>query len=121
MTSPHDQPNTNELVRSVRDFLSESIISEVSDELEFHCRIAINILTMVERELDLHGQHSATHRARLEEFGVKTDAELADLISKGRLDGRYNEINAALRTATWDKLSVVNPKYVYPHDDPLSA
>jgi Domain of unknown function (DUF6285) len=121
MTESYDQPTATELLAAVRHFLSSTVANEVSDQLAFHCRVAANLLTIVERELAAEHEHATAHRARLDRLGMADDAELAAAISSGAVDDRYAEVNAVLREAVWDKLTVANPKYVRPFDDPLTA
>lgn len=121
MTAPYDRPTATELVATVRQFVADTLASEVSGQLAFHCRVAANMLAIVERELAVAPHHAAAHRARLAELGVADDTELAAEIISGGFDDRYEQLNAALRAAVWDKLAVANPKYVRPYTDPLSA
>ena len=80
--------------------------------LQFHTRVAINVLAMVERELVLGPAHEAAHLDRLRSLGVADDAELAAAIRSA------NSTIVWPRCARWcgqsvrDKLAVANPKYL---------
>jgi Domain of unknown function (DUF6285) len=121
MTDVYDRPTATELLTAVRHFLSTTLSDEVSGQLAFHCRVAANMLAIVERELASQQEHAIAHRARLDRLGMADDAELAAAIASGAVDDRYPDVNAALRDAVWDKLAVANPKYVRPFDDPRTA
>jgi hypothetical protein len=121
MSDRYDRPTASELLAAVRRFLSSTLSDEVSGRLAFHCRVAANMLAIVERELASEREHTAAHRARLSRLEMVDDAELAAKIASGAADDRYTEINTALREAVWDKLAVANPKYVRPFTDPHTA
>lgn len=121
MTAPYDRPTATELLEAVRHFLSSTLSDEVSGRMAFHCRVAANMVAIVERELASGGEHATAHQARLSRLGMADDAELAEQIASGAVDDRYSEINAALRGAVWDKLAVANPKYVGHFTDPHTA
>ena len=109
--SPHDVPTAQQLVESVREWLERDVMAETSGRLQFHARVAINVLAMVERELQLGPRQAEDHAARLSRLGFDTDAELAAAIRDGDID-----ITTELRDDVWasvrDKLAVANPKYL---------
>ncbi len=84
---------------------------EPSGRLQFHARVAINVLAMVERELELGAEQlDVTHRdvCRL---GFADDAELAAAIRSGELDD-HGRVASAVWASVRDKLAVANPKYL---------
>jgi hypothetical protein len=109
--SPHDVPTAQQLVESVREWLQRDVLAETSGRLQFHARVAVNVLAMVERELQLGPQQAGDHAARLARLGFETDDELAAAIRDGDI-----EITEQLRADVWDsvrdKLAVANPKYL---------
>lgn len=121
MNAPYDRPTATELLESVRNFLSSTLSEELTGQLAFHCRVAANMLAIVEREIAAAGEHATAHRERLSRLGMADDAALASAIATGAVDDRYDEINTALREAVWDKLAVANPKYIRPFTDPHTA
>ncbi|WP_106399545.1 DUF6285 domain-containing protein [Actinocorallia populi] len=111
MPGPHDVPAARGLVEAVREFLERDVLPEASGRRRFHALVAANLLTMVERELELGPAQAEEHRERLAALGFGSDAELARAIRAGELDGRYGEVRAALLEAVAAKLAVANPAY----------
>lgn len=110
--NPHDVPTAAQLVESVREWLERDVATATEGRLKFHTRVAINVLAMVERELELGTDHAASHGDRLAQLGMADDAQLAAAIRSGDLDDRLEEVRALLRDAVADKLAVANPKYL---------
>ena len=109
---PHDAPDMAELVESVREWLERDVLTAVDGRLQFHTRVAINVLAMVERELDLGSEQADVHRRRLEALGCRDDAELAARIRAGDLDDRADEVREVVWASVKDKLRVANPRYL---------
>jgi hypothetical protein len=80
--------------------------------LQFHGRVAANVLATVERELTIGPPQAERHRQRLAELGVASDRELADAIRHGRLGHPAGKVEQALYDAVVDKLRVANPRYL---------
>jgi len=117
MAAPHDVPTAQQLVESVREWLERDVLMATDGRLRFHTRVAINVLSMVERELTLGPEQAAAHAARLAELGVTDDAELARRIRAGDMDDRLDEVKAAVWASVRDKLAVANPSYANPLGD----
>jgi hypothetical protein len=111
MTEPHDRPTATELVEAVREFLERDVMEATSGRIRFHTRVAINVLNMVQRELEMGAEQAAAHQQRLRQLGYEDDATLAAAIRRGDLDDRYDEVKAAITASVDDKLAVANPKY----------
>ncbi|MEQ4722676.1 DUF6285 domain-containing protein [Nonomuraea sp. B19D2] len=109
-TQPHDVPTAAELVAAVRGFLETDVLPAVEGRVRFHTRVAINMLGMVEREIQLGPDHAREHAARLAGLGVADDAELAAAIREGRL-ADDDVLVTALEQAVRAKLEVANPAY----------
>ena len=109
---PHDMPTSRELVESVREWLERDVLTGTTGRLQFHARVAINVLAMVERELDVGADQAAAHQQRLDALGCADDAELAARIRSGELDGDLEQVRALVWASVRDKLSVANPKYL---------
>jgi len=108
---PHDAPSAQELIESVREWLERDVLGATTGRLNFHARVAINVLAMVERELELGPQQAADHAARLQALGFADDAALAAAIRAGDVeDGE--ELREAIHASVRDKLRVANPKYL---------
>lgn len=110
--NPHDVPTAAQLVESVREWLERDVSTATEGRLKFHTRVAINVLAMVERELELGDGHATSHGDRLAQLGMADDAQLAAAIRSGDLDDRLEEVRALLSDTVTDKLAVANPKYL---------
>src|SRR5262249_53158919 len=108
---PHDKPSGPGLLRAVREFLgTEAVVTD--PRLAFHARVAANALRIAEREALLAAGHARDHRARLAALGCADDAELCAAIRDGSLDHRFDDVVAAVRAMTIDKLAVANPRHL---------
>ena len=112
MVNVHDEPSIGELIESVREWLERDVLAATDGRLQYHARVAINALSIVERELALGDQQQAAHAERLRLLGVADDAALAAAIRSGELDDRMDEVRALVWQSVRDKLTVANPKYL---------
>jgi hypothetical protein len=110
--SVHGSPTSAELIESVREWLERDVLPASDGRLKFHSRVAINVLAMVERELQLGAEQDSEHSDRLASIGMIDDAEFAAAIRNGDLDDRLDEVRAILRADVDAKLAVANPKYL---------
>lgn len=108
---PHDKPGGPGLLRAVREFLGTEAVA-TDPRLAFHARVAANALRIAEREALLAAGHARDHRARLAALGCADDAELCAAIRDGSLDHRFDDVVAAVRAMTIDKLTVANPRHL---------
>ncbi|HWW53224.1 MAG TPA: DUF6285 domain-containing protein [Acidimicrobiales bacterium] len=108
---PHDAPTAAELVEAVREFLEADVMDATDGRVQFHTRVAINVLGVVRRELELGQAQAARHAAGLARLGLPDDAALAAAIGTGVLDDRLDEVAAFVRQTVEDKLTVANPRY----------
>jgi hypothetical protein len=109
---PHDVPTSEQLVESVREWLERDVIPGTTGRLQFHARVAVNVLAMVERELAHGADQAAVHAQRLAQLGCADDDELARRIRNGELDDRLDEVRALVWASVRDKLAVANPRYL---------
>jgi uncharacterized protein DUF6285 len=100
-----DRPTAAELVQAVREFLERDVMTATEGRVQFHTRVAINALGMVERELQQGPVVEAFARERAAE------QELAARIRDGSFDDRLDEIRAEIRASVREKLLVANPGY----------
>ena len=112
MNGPHDLPSVAQLVEAVREFLEADVMAATDGRVQFHTRVAVNALRMVERELDLGAAQAEAHAADLARLGVADEADLAVAIREGRLDDRGDEVVEVLRRTVRAKLEVANPRYL---------
>ena len=109
---PHDSPTAEQLVEAVREWLERDVMPATQGRLQFHARVAVNVLSMVERELQLGPAMATAHEARLADLGAADEADLARMIREGELDDRLPEVRELVWASVRDKLSVANPKYL---------
>jgi aminoglycoside phosphotransferase (APT) family kinase protein len=107
----HDAPSVVELLDAVREFLVSDVMSGTDGRLRFHARVAANVVGMVGRQLVLGPGQDAAYAVLLSRLGVADDGELAAAIRTGALDGRADEVRAAVRAAVAAKLEVAHPGY----------
>jgi len=112
MTPPHDVPTIEQMVEAVREWLERDVMPTTEGRLQFHARVAANMLAMVERELQLGSEQADAHQRRLATLGFADEAALAAAIRSGDLDDRYEEVRAAVLATVCDKLAVANPRYL---------
>jgi hypothetical protein len=113
-----DRPNTAELVAAVREFLERDVMAATDGRVQFHTRVAVNVLNVVERELELGPELESAERARAAALlGHDGDAaalerELAAAIRSGALDDRIDEVRSHVRATVHEKLLIANPAYL---------
>jgi hypothetical protein len=110
--TPHDIPTAAQLVEAVREFLERDVMAATEGRVQFHTRVAVNVLGMVERELALGPAQAEAHAEGLDRLGVEDEGALAAAIRNGDLDDRMDEVKAFVRSTVEDKLRVANPKYL---------
>ncbi len=110
--NPHDVPTAAQLVESVREWLERDVIPGTQGRLQFHGRVAVNVLAMVERELAVGVEQAAVHAERLAQLGCVDETDLAARIRTGELDDRATEVRELVWASVRDKLAVANPKYL---------
>ena len=101
-----DRPTAAELVQAVREFLERDVMTATQGRVQFHTRVAINALGMVERELAQGPGAEADERERAAERA------LAARIRDGSLDNRLDEVRAEVKETVRRKLLVANPGYL---------
>ena len=77
-------------------------------QVNFHARVAANVLRIVERELPAARQPVAEALARL---GFADEAQLAAAIRRGALDDRAADVTDCLRALVSHRLAVAHPGY----------
>jgi hypothetical protein len=110
MTSGHGRPTAAELVAAVAEFLETDVRQSTTGQVNFHSRVAVNALRIVERELLADGQADGV-TAALAYVGCRDEAQLAAAIRVGELDGLDGQVQSALRALVGRRLSVAHPGY----------
>ena len=112
MSDLHDVPDAAALVEAVREFLEHDVMGATEGRVQFHTRVAVNVLGMVERELRDGAAQLEAHAAGLAELGVPDEKSLAEAIRAGDLDDRLDEVRAFVERSVRAKLEVANPRYL---------
>jgi hypothetical protein len=105
----YGRPTAAELVAAVADFLGNDVRAATEGQVNFHARVAANVLRIVEREL-LDGPADDV-AAALGGLGYTDEAQLAIAIRAGDLDDRRDEVLSCLRTIVRRRLEVAHPGY----------
>lgn len=108
----HQHPTAAQLAESVREFLERDIFPATEGQTQFHTRVAVNALKIIERELEYGPRQEHEHSGRLAALGVADDSELARSVRDGVLDDRYAEVLDAVTADVEAKLEVANPRYL---------
>ncbi|MGO9874473.1 MAG: DUF6285 domain-containing protein [Acidimicrobiia bacterium] len=113
-----DRPTASELVTAVREFLEHDVLAATDGRVQFHTRVAVNVLNIVARELDQAEALAALERRRAasvlgHDGDVRAlEGELATAIRNGTLDDRLAEVREHVRATVREKLLVANPGYL---------
>ncbi len=119
-----DRASAEELLGGVEAFLRKDVLPQLSGASIYKCRVAANILSIVQRELaqgdradsaELQGLQSLLGR---EGEGADSATQIDDLnaelcarIRNGELDSQRAVVRGHLRNTLEDKLAIANPKY----------
>jgi hypothetical protein len=112
MTAPHDRPTAAELLEALHEWMERDLLPGVDGRLQFHTRVAINMIDIVRRELELGPDQEIQHQEVLASFGMNDDAELAVAIRDGAFDAKLVDVLNRLRPVVEDKVRVANPRYL---------
>ena len=112
------RPPTGDLLDVVREFMERDLLPLLSAELWFQCKVAINILGVVVRELQMSPGVEAAERERLAAILGKPGSvddlnrELCALIRQGKIGAESPALVQHLRAITTDALKINNPKWI---------
>jgi len=118
---PPSRPTALELLDVVREFLEGDVLPRLAADVRFQCRIAINVLATVRRELEFGAASWSRERARL--AGLLGDADpdeslealnrqLARQIREGAIDVDDPALLGHLRRTVEEALAINNPKWL---------
>jgi hypothetical protein len=114
----HDRPTATELVAAVREYLERDVMPATEGRVAFHARVAVNVLGMVERELEVGAAQDVEEQERLVELLGRdgTVRELTEVLARGIRDGSldlpWSEMIESVRGTVRAKLEVANPGYL---------
>jgi hypothetical protein len=122
-----DRPTAEELLQAARDFCENDLLPNLTGRVQFHTRVLLNVLGILQREWE--GEEAAVRAeydrlrslleldepplsfADLRRKVRAANAELAEKIRAGALDDRFDETLDALRATTREKLEIANPNW----------
>ena len=121
---PQDRATAEELLAGVEKFLRNDVLPQLGGSSVYKCRVAANMLSIVQREL---AQGPAADKAELERLekllgrvsekeGLQAalddlNRELCARIRSGELDDQREAVVAHTRKTLIDKVGIANPKY----------
>jgi len=105
----YGRPTAAELVAAVADFLDNDVRASTEGQVNFHARVAANVLRIVERELLDESASGVTDA--LGELGFSDEAQLAAAIRAGELDDSAADVLPVLRALVRHRLAVAHPGY----------
>ncbi len=112
-----DRPTADEMLEAVEEFLRDKIMPAVSGHLNFHARVAANVIASVRREIAQSPEIEADQRERLTALlghdGALQDLnrELCEDIRGGKASLDDPALLEHLRRVAVENLGVDNPKY----------
>jgi hypothetical protein len=105
----YGRPTAAELVAAVADFLDNDVRAATEGQVDFHARVAANVLRIVGRELS--DDSAADVTGRLAGLGFADEAQLAAAIRAGAMDDRVGDLLPTLRALVRRRLAVAHPGY----------
>ena len=112
-----EQPSATELIDAVSEFLGRELAPALSGRLAFHLRVAVNVLAIVRREIELGPAADRGEAERLTALlgvagdGAALNEELCRRIADGRLDPDDPALIEHLWATTLDTLAIDQPGY----------
>lgn len=112
-----DSPTAAELVVAVREFLAEKIAPDLEGHTAFHARVAMNALSIIERELTIAPAANAAERERLSQLLGRDgpldalNAALSEEIRSGRMGLHTPGLFDHLRETALTKVAIDQPNY----------
>jgi hypothetical protein len=115
--SIYGRPTAAELVAAVADFLDNDVRAATgpngrladAGQVNFHARVAANVLRIVERELLDESTGEVTDA--LAGLGFTDESQLAAAIRTGDLDDRAADVLPTLRALVRHRLTIAHPGY----------
>lgn len=115
-----DRPTASELLAAIADFLREeatAALDKAEPRLGFQMRVAVNSLSILEREARLGPAADAAEQARLAKLldrdGTldELNRELARQLRTGKRDERDAALMEHLDATVADKIAIANPRW----------
>lgn len=112
-----DRPTADEMLEAVEEFLRDKVMPAVTGHLNFHARVAANVIASVRREVAQSPGIEADQRERLIRLlghdgdGEALNRELCEDIRDGKASLDDPALLEHLRRVAVENLGVDNPKY----------
>jgi len=112
-----DRPHAPELLRAIREFLGNDVLPKLEGRTQFHLKVAINSLAILEREATNGPAADVAELTRLQALLARDgslaelNAELARQLRAGTRDETDTALMAHLRATITDKIAISNPKW----------
>lgn len=112
-----DRPHAPELLRAIREFLAGDVLPKLEGRTQFHLKVVINSLAILEREATNGPAADAAELLRLKALLghdgalAELNAELARQLRAGTRDEKDAALMAHLRATIADKIAISNPKW----------
>jgi len=112
-----DMPSQMELLTSVRDYLREDAMVNLTGRSQFLARVAGNSLDIVMREVALEGAHQRQELRRLQAYYKTKDSlkilrtRLSDELRNGHVRLDDQAVQAHLRATVVNQVAIDQPKY----------
>ena len=115
----HNQPSVTELVQSVKNFVDQTAMPELTGRAAFHARVASNVLATILRDLESRDLNDAAELDRLQALlsdnGTssieKLNRDLRDAIRAGDLTIESDQLLDHLKKTAIAQLKVDQPGY----------
>ncbi|WP_151638122.1 MULTISPECIES: DUF6285 domain-containing protein [Noviherbaspirillum] len=113
-----EQPSAPELIQAVADFLRDDALPRLDGLTAFHARVAVSLLEIVRREIELGPDADAQQRARLQDLlgsegGLDAlNRELCERIARGEVNAHSPGLMPHLLRTGLAKLAVDQPGYL---------
>lgn len=110
----YGRPTATELLEATREYVTDEVMPTTREHplLQFHGRVAANVVSIVERQLRLGPSQADRHRRLFAELGVDGVDQLAAGVEAGAWDERLAELYRALAAIARDKLAVAEPRHL---------
>ncbi len=121
---PQDRASAEELLAGVEGFLRKDVLPQLSGASIYKCRVAANMLSIVQRELAQSGvadnaelgglQNLLARESDQDDVQASLDdlnAEFCAKIRSGELDEQREAVIAHTRRTLIDKVGIANPRY----------
>jgi hypothetical protein len=113
-----DHPSSSDLIAAVRLYLEQTAMPALTGHAAFHGRVAVNVLSILERELALGPAALAAETDRLQALLGDRDQDLAglraklcDAIDTGKITAQSAGVLDHLLATAADRVAIEQPNY----------